>query len=43
LAKRGTIPDMYKAGSDALYCALLSDSRMEKEIMLKTVDRHIPF
>jgi hypothetical protein len=39
----GTIPDMYRAGADALYCALLSDSRMDKEIMLKTVDRHIPF
>jgi hypothetical protein len=39
----GTIVDMYKAGADAVYCALLSDPVTDKDILLKTVDMHIPF
>jgi hypothetical protein len=34
---------MYHAGADAVYCALLSDPLTDKEIFLKTVERHIPF
>lgn len=43
IEKGGNILDMYKAGADALYCALLSDSFTDKDILLKTVDQHIPF
>jgi hypothetical protein len=39
----GDITAMYKAGADALYCALLSDPLADKAILLKTVDRYIPF
>jgi hypothetical protein len=39
----GSILDMFRNGADALYCALLSDANTEKEILLKTVERHIPF
>lgn len=39
----GSIVDMYRAGADALYCALLSDPFTDKTILLKTEDDHIPF
>jgi hypothetical protein len=39
----GTIVDMYKAGADAVYCALLSDPVTDKDTLLKTVGMHIPF
>jgi hypothetical protein len=39
----GTIADMYNAGADALYCALLSDPCTDKSLLLKTVDLYIPF
>jgi hypothetical protein len=39
----GNILDMYKAGADVLYCVFLSDPETDKEILLKTIDQHIPF
>jgi hypothetical protein len=39
----GNILEMFKNGADCLYCALLSDPDTDKEILLKTVERHIPF
>jgi hypothetical protein len=39
----GNILEMHKKGADCLYCALLSDPITDKEIFLKTVERHIPF
>jgi hypothetical protein len=39
----GTILDMHRAGADALYCALLSDSYTDKAIMVKAVGWYIPF
>jgi hypothetical protein len=43
IERGGSILDMFKNGADALYCALLSDTDTDKEILLKTVERHIPF
>lgn len=43
IERGGSILDMFRNGADALYCALLSDANTEKEILLKTVERHIPF
>jgi hypothetical protein len=43
IERGGSILDMFKKGADALYCALLSDTNTDKEILLKTVERHIPF
>jgi hypothetical protein len=43
IERGGSILDMFKNGADALYCALLSDTTTDKEILLKTVERHIPF
>jgi hypothetical protein len=43
IERGGDILDMRKAGADALYCALLSDSSTDKDILQKTVDQHIPF
>jgi hypothetical protein len=39
----GDIVEMYKAGADALYCALLLDSLTEEDLFQKTLDRFIPF
>jgi hypothetical protein len=39
----GNILEMHKKGADCLYCALLSDPITDKEIFLKTVERHISF
>jgi hypothetical protein len=39
----GDIRAMHEAGAGALYCALLSDPYTDKDMALKTVDRHIPF
>lgn len=43
IGKGGNIVDMRRAGADALYCALLSEPFVDKELLLKTVDRYIPF
>jgi hypothetical protein len=43
IERGGDILEMYHAGADALYCVLLSDPLTDKEIFLKTVERHIPF
>jgi hypothetical protein len=43
IEKGGSILDMYKAGAEALYSALLSDPVTDKDILLKTVEWHIPF
>jgi hypothetical protein len=43
IKKGGNIVDMYRAGADALYCALLSDPFTDKDLLLKTVNIHIPF
>jgi hypothetical protein len=43
IKKGGDIVDMYKAGAEALYCALLSDPLTDKNLLLKTVEVHIPF
>jgi hypothetical protein len=43
IERGGDILAMYHAGADAVYCALLSDPLTDKEIFLKTVERHIPF
>jgi hypothetical protein len=43
IERGGSILDMFKNWADALYCALLSDTATDKEILLKTVERHIPF
>jgi hypothetical protein len=39
----GTIVDMYRAGADPLYCALLPDPLTDKGLFLKTIDLYIPF
>jgi hypothetical protein len=39
----GSVVDMCQAGAEALYAALLSDAFTDKAILLKAVDRHIPF
>ncbi|MDR1902795.1 MAG: hypothetical protein LBQ88_11005 [Treponema sp.] len=43
IKKGGDIVDMYKAGADALYCALLSDPFTDRDLFIKTVNIHIPF
>ncbi|MDR1903917.1 MAG: hypothetical protein LBQ88_16740 [Treponema sp.] len=43
IEKEGDIVDMYRAGADAWYCALLSDPFTDKNLLLKTVEVHIPF
>jgi hypothetical protein len=39
----GNIVDMFNAGADAVYCALLSDPLTDKTLLLKTIDLYIPF
>jgi hypothetical protein len=43
IERGGSITDMYKAGADALYCALLSDPLADAGLLLRTIERHIPF
>jgi hypothetical protein len=43
IMRGGSVEDMYTAGAEALYAALLSDPFTDKAILQKTTDRHIPF
>jgi hypothetical protein len=43
IERGGSIVEMYNAGADGLYCALLSDPLTDKRLLLKTVERYIPF
>jgi hypothetical protein len=43
IERGGDIVEMYKSGADALYCALLSDPDPDERLLLKTVERYIPF
>jgi hypothetical protein len=43
IGRGGDITDMLKKGAEALYCALLSNASLDKDILLKTVAMHIPF
>jgi hypothetical protein len=43
IGRGGGIVDMYRAGADALYCALLSDPLTDESLFIKTIAQHIPF
>jgi hypothetical protein len=43
MRRGGSVTDMRTAGAEALYAALLSNPFTDKAVLLKTVDRHIPF
>jgi hypothetical protein len=43
IEKGGDIVEMYRAGADALYCALISDPLTDKDLLLKTINFYIPF
>jgi hypothetical protein len=43
IGRGGNIVDMFESGADPVYCALLSDPVTDKCLLLKTVERYIPF
>jgi hypothetical protein len=39
----GDILEMYRKGCDPIYAALLSNPDIDKDVLQKTIDQHIPF